>query len=315
MFLAELNGLEFWATDIGNAYLESKTAEKVYIIAGPEFGEQEGHILVVYKALYGLKGSGQRWHGSLFDCLTELGWTPCKAEADIWLKHNGDCYEYIAVFVDDLAIAMKEPQSLLDALSSKPYSFKLKGSGPITFHLGMDFFRDKHGTLCLAPKKYIEKMIANYERLFGTSPRQTFSSLLEKGDHLEMDNSELLDDEGVKIYQSLIGALQGVVTIGHFDINTAVMTLSSFRAAPRKGHLERVKRIYGYLSKMRNAVLRVRTEEPDFTDLPNHEGDWTRTVYGAIEELLPHDAPEPLGKWVTLTHYVDANLMHDLITG
>jgi hypothetical protein len=315
MFLAELNGLEFWATDIGNAYLESKTAEKVYIIAGPEFGEREGHILVVYKALYGLKGSGQHWHDRLFDCLTELGWTPCKAEADIWLKRNGDCYEYIAVYVDDLAIAMKEPQSLLDALSSKLYSFKLKGSGPITFHLGMDFFRDKHGILCLAPKKYIEKMIANYERLFGTSPRQTFSSPLEKGDHPEMDNSKLLDDEGVKIYQSLIGALQWVVTIGRFDINTAVMTLSSFRAAPRKGHLERVKRIYGYLSKMRNAVLRVRTEEPDFTALPNHEGDWTRTVYGAIEELLPHDAPEPLGKWVTLTHYVDANLMHDLITG
>jgi hypothetical protein len=32
MFLAELNGLDIWATDVGNAYLEAKTQEKVYII-------------------------------------------------------------------------------------------------------------------------------------------------------------------------------------------------------------------------------------------------------------------------------------------
>ncbi len=52
MFLAELNHLETWATDIGNAYLEAETQEKVYIIAGPEFGELEGYILVIHKALW-----------------------------------------------------------------------------------------------------------------------------------------------------------------------------------------------------------------------------------------------------------------------
>ena len=43
------------ATDIGNAYLEAYTSEKVYVIAGPEFGDLEGHIFVIRKALYGLK--------------------------------------------------------------------------------------------------------------------------------------------------------------------------------------------------------------------------------------------------------------------
>ena len=31
--------------------------------------------------------------------------------------------------------------------------------------------------------------------------------------------------------------------------------------------------------------------------------------------MKPTDAPEPLGRRVTLTHYVDANLMHDVVTG
>jgi len=35
IFLAELNGMETYATDIGNAYLEAKTEEKVCIHAGP----------------------------------------------------------------------------------------------------------------------------------------------------------------------------------------------------------------------------------------------------------------------------------------
>ncbi|KAG7363699.1 hypothetical protein IV203_027060 [Nitzschia inconspicua] len=91
--------------------------------------------------------------------------------------------------------------------------------------------------------------------------------------------------------------------------------MSSFRAAPREGHLERIKRIYSYLHKMSDGKIRVRVEEPDYSGLPNFEFDWSRTVYGFMSELLPNDAPEPLGKWVTLTHFVDANLMHDLITG
>jgi hypothetical protein len=31
--------------------------------------------------------------------------------------------------------------------------------------------------------------------------------------------------------------------------------------------------------------------------------------------MLPSDAPRPLGKYVTLTHYYDANLYHDIVTG
>jgi hypothetical protein len=66
---------------------------------------------------------------------------------------------------------------------------------------------------------------------------------------------------------------------------------------------------------MKHASIYVRTEEPDFSDVPDHKYDWTHTVYGKTKELLPKDAPEPLGKHVTLSHYVDTNLMHDVTTG
>ena len=53
--LVKLNDLDVWATDIGNAYLKAKMQEKIFIIAGPEFGELEGHTLIIFKALYGLR--------------------------------------------------------------------------------------------------------------------------------------------------------------------------------------------------------------------------------------------------------------------
>ena len=43
--------------------------------------------------------------------------------------------------------------------------------------------------------------------------------------------------------------------------------------------------------------------------------DWTYSVYGNIKEEIPGDIPVPKGKSIRLTCYVDANLMHDFITG
>ena len=83
----------------------------------------------------------------------------------------------------------------------------------------------------MAPKKYIDKCVGNYERMFGEKPKKALSPLV-KGDHPELDTSELLDTAGQRIYQSLIGSLQWAIQIGRFDVATATMTMSRFRAAP-----------------------------------------------------------------------------------
>jgi hypothetical protein len=119
IFLAELNSLELWATDIGNAYLESYTSEKVYIIAGPEFGSFEGHVMIISKALYGLRSSGARWYDRLAHFLREVDFCSCESEPDIWMRKHGKLYEYVTVYVDDLPIAMKSPKELISILEGK----------------------------------------------------------------------------------------------------------------------------------------------------------------------------------------------------
>jgi hypothetical protein len=146
-------------------------------------------------------------------------------------------------------------------------------------------------------------------------PSQNVTLPLDKGYHPKLDTSELCIEEQISQYQSMIGSLQWIVTIGRFDINTTVMTMSLFRIAPRIGRLKSLQRIYGHLSKMRFVSIRIRTKEPYFSDVPDPEYDWTYTMYGKVKEFLPKDAPEPLGRYITLSHYVDANLIQDITSG
>ena len=64
MLDAKLNRLERYQADVGSAYLEELTGELIYFKAGKGFAPlgMEDHILILYKALYGLKNSGQCWH-------------------------------------------------------------------------------------------------------------------------------------------------------------------------------------------------------------------------------------------------------------
>ena len=81
--------------------------------------------------------------------------------------------------------------------------------------------------------------------MFGNKPKLYWSPL-DHGDHPEIDTTEELDEKWIKLYQSMIGSLQWAMSLGRFDISTAMMTLSFFRASPRQGNLTQAKRVFGY---------------------------------------------------------------------
>ena len=137
---------------------------------------------------------------------------------------GGTCYEYIAVYVDDLAIAAKDPQAFCNELKKK-YNLKLKGVGPLEYHLGCTYKKDPDGTLAADPRRYVNKILESYERMFNEKPRKSRPPL-EGGDHPELDTSELCDDHQTKQFQTLIGQLQWLISLGHFDIAVHVMSLS-----------------------------------------------------------------------------------------
>ena len=204
VFLPQLNNLEIWGADVNNAYPEAYTDEKLCIIAGPELKELQGHFLTMVKALYGTHSGGARWHDRLFDILQELSFKPSQVDHDVWTRPEpgGTCYEYLAVYVDDLAIAAKDPQAFYNELK-KRYNLKLKGAGPLEYHLGCTHKKDSDGTLATDPRRYVNKILESYERMFKEKPGKSRPPL-EGGDHPELDTSELCDEQ--------------LISLGHFDI-------------------------------------------------------------------------------------------------
>ena len=99
----------------------------------------------------------------LYEVLDDLGFTPSKAEPQIWMRLKDGVYKYVATYVDDLLLAMKDPQSLIDDLQGDPYNFKFKGTSEVDFHLGADFGWDPDGTLYMSLKRYIDRIGETYK--------------------------------------------------------------------------------------------------------------------------------------------------------
>ena len=202
LFLLELNNILAWATNIGNAYFEAYTTEKLFICAGPEFGDQTGHLLIINKALYGLCTSSQRFNELIGKCFLSLSFEQSKCESDIWIQDASNYYEYIATYMDNLAIIVKEPEKFFKQLQGAPFNFKLKGSTLIdgAIHLGCAFAHDQQGVLYMDLNQYIKQIEEAYKHRFNVKPDTCIQSPLDPGDHPKLDVSGFLDEDDTKIY-------------------------------------------------------------------------------------------------------------------
>ena len=107
---------------------------------------------------------------------------------------------------------------------------------------GADYARDKDKTLVCQPKKYIDRLLESYQSMFKQDPPKNMRTPLDKNDHPELDDTELLTGESIQYYLTMIGQLQWLVTLRRVVIHAQVITMSRFRSAPRKGRLERLQR-------------------------------------------------------------------------
>jgi hypothetical protein len=113
----------------------------------------------------------------------------------------------------------------------------------------------------------------------------------------------------------MIGALHWAVTFGRFNILEAIMTMSGFHVMPIQGHLQRLKKIYGFLKKHPDGAIGFRTGISDHEAIKMPETyDWAYSVYGEQPAEISRNLPIPRGLPIRITTYENDNLMHDLLT-
>ena len=132
--------------------------------------------------------------------------------------------------------------------------------------MGGDFKQVKEPEIMLTwgSFTYVKRMLVNHKALFGAEvPKSEIHAPLEPGDHPELDDSPLLEAQRVRNHWQMIGELQWAAALGRIDICYAVMTMSSFRPAPRQGHLDRLKRICKCLRNCKKTAIKFSTKISD----------------------------------------------------
>jgi hypothetical protein len=320
--VAALNDVDIVAADVGNAYLNATTKEKVYIITGPEFGPlDQGKVAVIVRALYGLKSSGAMWRSHFAAHLREMGFTSSLGDPDVWLRaaekpDKTEYYEYILVYVDDLLIISHQADSLLHVFENH-YKYRLKDVGPPKRYLGATIERidvDGMKTWSMSAREYLEKAIPVIEEHFGTLKQNNkITTPLPKEYHPELDTSDFLNDELIEVYQSYMGILRWAVELGRIDLAHAASLMARFQAAPRSDHLTHVLGIFSYVKKHLQSRIVFDYRTRDWSNIPWTSHEW-KEYYPDSFETVPNNAPPSRGKAVQINMFCDACHATDLIT-
>ena len=103
--------------------------------------------------------------------------------------------------------------------------------------------------------QYVKAAVSNVEEYLskiGQSLPARAKTPLSANYRPELDVSDELGPDEASYYQSLIGILRWMVELGRVDLNCEVSMMSSHLALPRKGHLEQLFHMFGYLKKHHN---------------------------------------------------------------
>jgi hypothetical protein len=143
--------------------------------------------------------------------------------------------------------------------------------------------------------------------------------VINAGDHPASDETALCSPIKQRVYQQIMGIALWILICGRYDISFAVSTLSQFCTAPRKGHLERVYHLVGYLRKFPEKWIMIDSSDPgrvpgeDFD--PYQKFQEMKELYpDAIEEIDPK-APEPKGRELKTACFFDAAMGSEMTKG
>ena len=224
--IASLNCLEISSCDIGNAYLNAPCREKLWTVAGAEFGSEKGAVMIISRALYGLKSSGAAWRSTLAQTMELLGYKPTQADPDVWLKRaikhdRTPYYKMMLIYVDDVLHLAEGPSEDMTKLSE---FYRLKdGTDEPDRYLGGNIERvqtqDGSVAWSLSCHDYLFNAIKQVQadlsqkdlslKQFSTGLRPYPASYRP-----EMDVTSTLDEDGTTKFQQLIGILRWAIELG-----------------------------------------------------------------------------------------------------
>ena len=118
--------------------------------------------------------------------------------------------------MDDVTVFSRNPKAIFNMLINK-YKYEFKAIGKPEYYNGADLSTDSTGYWTLSAKTCIRNVVETIESLMGITFKN-YGAPMVTDYHPELNESDLLDTDYIKIYQMLISCAQWAVTIGRLDI-------------------------------------------------------------------------------------------------
>ncbi|KAF0722124.1 hypothetical protein Ae201684P_020081 [Aphanomyces euteiches] len=218
--------------DIKTAFLKCDLEEEIYMEQPEGYVIRGSELLVcrLQKSLYGLKQAPRQWHKKLHAVLA-------------------GSIVYLAVYVDDITLAGKseiELDSVSNAIKAK---FQVTDKGELGFILGIHVVRNRSTkTLKLSQTKFVEELLTRFN-MADCHPVATPQAQGTATDDIHAEDTRNVP------YQSLVGALQYLVSATRPDIANSVRYLSSHNHDHNQTHWRMAKRVLKYLKGTSDKAL------------------------------------------------------------
>ena len=122
--------------------------------------QEKGHFVCkLNKCIYGLKQAAKSWNDKLNSYLQSLGFTQAKADPCLFFKNTEKGKIYLISYVDDLLIASKDEDLILQTGQNLRKHFQLTSLGKNKNYLGIQIEQGEDDFFTLNQSHYIEKVL------------------------------------------------------------------------------------------------------------------------------------------------------------
>lgn len=262
--------------DVITAFLNADMEEEVYMKQPKGYEQGQDLYCLLNKSLYGTRQASHNWNGVLNEFILSTGFTRLATDTCVYVKlSETKQLIIIGVFVDDMVIAYgnEDEQEWLTVKALFMKQFRMKDMGECKLILGMRITRNRnHRTLIIDNEVYIKKLLKTF-RMQQCKHASTPSALAKLIPTTETE----IGTVDVKLYQSMVGALNYLVQTCRPDIAHAVNVVCRYASNPSPCHFTAVKRILRYLASTAHTGLQYKGTSQDQTSIMMEgytDADW-----------------------------------------
>ena len=234
--------LESRQYDVINAYPHVPIDEETYCKPPPGMNIKDGLVLLLLRALYGLKQSPALWQKHLSKTLQNLGLTEVPEAPCLFTnKHM-----VLFFFVDDIVIIYhRDHTAYIDEFQRKLFEiYEMRYLGEIQWFLAIRIIRNRdERKVWLCQDSYIAKLAAKFN-----VKEDSKRSVPLPPDEPITQNPDQATDQDVYAFQQKVGSINYAAVHTRPDIAHAASRLSEHLQNPSAQHLHLAQRVLEYLS-------------------------------------------------------------------